>query len=217
MTSCEESFASARLPTFGRGPRPGDALHVSALVAGVAASAFGDHQWIGDGNAFFAGVSGCCRGLIWRLAREETGQQSAVGKVTRSTPARSERWAALTNRLHVSRSPLYPFQSAKGTKTRGQAVLDSGNGITNEVRDRWGSKGRNDGNPWQFSIAIAFFQRFTVGNGRSGASVNGVGSHLPSAIFLHQCQAFRNTFVLQGSREVNNRVISIRSSAQRRG
>jgi hypothetical protein len=82
------------LPAFGRSPCPRDTLHISLLVARVAVSALGDHQWIVDRNAFFAygpgrlGRGGFLLALLGRtqrlagLARDDTGQQSREGKTT---------------------------------------------------------------------------------------------------------------------------------------
>ena len=46
-------------PTFRSRPFPGNALHVTPAVDGVAASAFRFHQWIRDWNAFLGFLLGC--------------------------------------------------------------------------------------------------------------------------------------------------------------
>jgi len=48
---------------------PGNALHISAFVAGVAASAFRDHQRIGNRNPFFVTSSWlpAILALIWSV------------------------------------------------------------------------------------------------------------------------------------------------------
>src|SRR5262245_37988143 len=56
-----------QFPTFRSSALPGNALHVSAIVAGVAASAFRFHQWIRDRAAFLT------RGL--RLAGNKVQKQ----------------------------------------------------------------------------------------------------------------------------------------------
>jgi hypothetical protein len=45
-------------------------------------------------------------------------------------------------------------------------------------------------------------------------SVDRVCSHAPFSIFLDECEAFGNTFVPQGGCEVDNRILSVRSSPQ---
>jgi hypothetical protein len=74
------------LPAFGRRPRPGDTLHISALVAGVAASALGDDQWIGDRDPFFAFDRGSRLPAV--LGCEESTEDKASGQAANQPAAR---------------------------------------------------------------------------------------------------------------------------------
>jgi hypothetical protein len=60
----EDHVLQGVLPAVRSCPFPREVLHVSMLVACVAIAAFGDHQRVGDRNAFFALGRILCQGRL---------------------------------------------------------------------------------------------------------------------------------------------------------